>query len=102
MPIFQHNNLRQNETSNDRRLLPGLFTLSLMIATAREIRVELVSLKYLGLSLPLQLLLLVWQKVILEPGDADHAHHTAHDDSSNLNRGDYSKKYQISGLFKEQ
>ena len=50
----------------------------------REVGVELVCLEYLGLTLPLQLLLLIRQEVILEPGNADHADHAAHDDGANL------------------
>ena len=50
----------------------------------REVGVELVCLEYLGLPLPLELLLLIRQEVILEPGDPDHADHAAHDDGANL------------------
>ena len=50
----------------------------------REVRVELVGLEYLCLALPLQLLLLIREEVILEPGDANHADHAAHDDGANL------------------
>ena len=51
---------------------------------AREVGVKLVCLEYLGLPLPLQFLLLVREEVILEPGDAHHAHHAAHDDGAHL------------------
>ena len=54
------------------------------MAAPRDVWVELVSLEYLGLSLPLQLLLLVREEMILKPGDAHHAQHAAHDDGANL------------------
>lgn len=54
------------------------------MAAPREIRVELVGLEYLRLPLPLELLLLIRQEVVLEPGDADHADHATHDDGTNL------------------
>ena len=54
------------------------------MAAPRDVWVELVSLEYLGMPLPLQLLLLVREEVILEPGDAHHAQHAAHDDGANL------------------
>ena len=61
----------------------SVLTLS-VIAAPWEVRVELVGLEYLCLPLPLQLLLLVRQEVILEPGYAHHTHHAAHDDSTHL------------------
>ena len=60
-----------------------VLTLS-VIAAPWEVRVELVALEYLCLPLPLQLLLFVRQEVILEPGDAHHTHHAAHDDGAHL------------------
>ena len=54
----------------------------------REVGVELVGLEYLCLALPLQLLLLIREEVILEPGDANHADHASHDDGANLDKTD--------------